>query len=293
MSVVLEIKNLTKQYGKFKAVNNLSLTVESGQVYGLLGPNGCGKTTTLGMILDVINSSSGEFVWFGDKTTNNRHKIGSILEHPIFYPELSGYKNLEIAALIKKVSKENIEKVLTRVGLWKRKDSPFKTYSLGMKQRLALASALLSDPEVLVLDEPTNGLDAQGVSQMRKLILSIAEDGKTIIISSHLLDEIQKMCSHYAILKEGNLIQEGTIAGITASKNAFYFKTGSENYKEVLAKHPLFTDISLVGRQELVSFSDKVTGAELNKFCFDNGVLLAELLPHTTTLEEEFLDIVQ
>ena len=228
MSVVLEIKNLTKNFGSFKAVNNLSLTVEKGNVFGILGPNGSGKTTTLGMVLDVLNPSEGSYSWYGDsQRTNNRKKIGSILEHPIFYPELSGYKNLEISSLIKGIDESRIEEVLTRVDLIKRKDSPFSSYSLGMKQRLALAAALLSNPEVLVLDEPTNGLDPEGIRQMRELIISIAKEGKTIIISSHILDEIQKMCTHYAILKDGKLLKQGAIGDILSSKNQFLLDSNS------------------------------------------------------------------
>ncbi|MBC7474435.1 MAG: ATP-binding cassette domain-containing protein, partial [Candidatus Sericytochromatia bacterium] len=197
---ILEINNLSKNYGKLKAVNSLSLTVQKGNIYGLLGPNGSGKTTTLGIVLGVINSSSGDFRWFNsDEKTKSRKKIGAILETPNFYTYLSAYKNLQIVADIKGVDYQRIDTVLKTVNLFERKKDNFAGYSLGMKQRLALASALLSDPDVLVLDEPTNGLDPQGIADIREIIQKTAREGKTIIIASHILDEIEKVCTHVAV----------------------------------------------------------------------------------------------
>lgn len=294
MSVVLEIKNLTKKYGNFTALDNVSLTISQGSIFGILGPNGSGKTTTLGMVLDVINATEGTYSWFGnEQVANSRNRIGAILEHPIFYPELSGYKNLEIAALIKKVEIARIDPVLKKVGLLGRKDSAFKTYSLGMKQRLALASALLSDPDVLVLDEPTNGLDPQGINQMRELILSIAKEGKTIIISSHILDEIQKMCTHFAILKEGKLLKQGNISEILMSKNQFTVSSNSAEILEVLKSHPNYKSIKAVGNSYLVTFDKLIFGGELNEFCFKKDVVLSEIIEQKTSLEEEFLAIIK
>lgn len=295
MSVVLEIKNLTKKFGSFTAVNNLSLTVEKGNVFGILGPNGSGKTTTLGMVLDVLNPSGGSYSWYGDsQVTNNRKKIGSILEHPIFYPELSGYKNLEITSLIKGVNTSRIDEVLTRVDLIQRKDSPFSSYSLGMKQRLALAAALLSNPEVLVLDEPTNGLDPEGIRQMRELIISIAKEGKTIIISSHILDEIQKMCSHYAILKHGKLLKQGAIEDILSSKNQFLLDSNNnEELKSKINEHPSFSSIEESEGKLKITFNDLMKGSEINQFMFTQGIVLNELTELKTSLEDEFLEIIK
>ena len=295
MSVVLEIKNLTKTYGKFFAVNDLSLTIEKGNVFGILGPNGSGKTTTLGMVLDVLNPSAGSFSWFGQPQSHNaRKRIGSILEHPIFYPELSGYKNLEISAMIKEVDSSRIDEVLERVDLFERKDSPFNTYSLGMKQRLALAAALLSDPEVLVLDEPTNGLDPEGIKQMRELIISIAKEGKTIIISSHILDEIQKMCSHFCILKNGKLLMQGSISEIVGSKNQFLINSeNQEILKEKISLHPGFKTIEEYEGKLKVTFIEKINGSDLNKYLFDHGIFISELNEIKTNLEDEFLEIIK
>jgi ABC-type multidrug transport system, ATPase component len=199
LETVLSIRKLTKNFGKLCAVNQLDLEVQKGQVFGMLGPNGSGKTTTLGMLMGVVNPSAGDFSWFGQPATNlTRKKVGAVLEHPIFYPYLSGQKNLELNAMIKGADPNNIPKVLELVELAGRKDDKYKTYSLGMKQRLAIASALVSDPIVLILDEPTNGLDPMGIAEIREIIKRIASDGKTIILASHLLDEVQKVCSHFA-----------------------------------------------------------------------------------------------
>lgn len=295
MSTVLEINNLTKRFGKFVAVNNLSLTIEKGNVYGILGPNGSGKTTTLGMILDVLNPTEGSYSWFGEnQAANKRKRIGSILEHPIFYPELSGYKNLEITSMIKGVDSSRIDEVLKRVDLYERRNSAFSTFSLGMKQRLSLAAALLADPEVLVLDEPTNGLDPEGIKQMRELIISIAKEGKTIIISSHILDEIQKMCTHFCILKRGKLLLQGNIEEILSSKNQFIISSAdNESLKSKIAEHPAFKDTEEVEEKLKISFSEEVKGNELNQFLFDKGIILSELNEIKTSLEDEFLEIVK
>lgn len=296
MSQVLKIKNLTKKYGNFVAVNNLSLTINSGEIFGILGPNGSGKTTTMGMLLGVINQTSGSFAWFDKPDFENcRKEIGSILEHPIFYPDLSAYANLEISAMIKGCDKSRIDVVLKRVGLFSRKDSKFKTYSLGMKQRLALAGALLADPEILVLDEPTNGLDPQGINQMRELILSIAQEGKTIIISSHLLDEIQKMCTHVAILKKGQLIKTGSIDEILSGKKQFEVKANVEDdkFENTLSSIEFVESVKKNGDFYLAICNEGITTEELNKALFEKEIVVSHLAQHKASLEQEFLNIVQ
>jgi len=294
MAEILEIKNLSKKYGNFIAVDNLSIKINSGEVFGILGPNGSGKTTTLGMLLGVINESSGSYSWFGKSDFENcRKQIGSILEHPIFYPELTAYRNLEIASMIKGCDKARIDIVLERVGLLDRKKSNYNTFSLGMKQRLALASALLSNPDVLVLDEPTNGLDPEGINYMRELILSIAAEGKTIIISSHLLDEIQKMCSHVAILKNGKLIKTGSIASILSDKKHFEINSNQSDFEDKLMSLPIITSCVKESSYYLITCSENVDSEEINKVFFNEGIVLNHLVLHKESLETEFLNLVQ
>ncbi|MFD1550942.1 ABC transporter ATP-binding protein [Putridiphycobacter roseus] len=291
---VIEINGLTKKYGNFTAVNQLNLTIEKGQVYGILGPNGSGKTTTLGMILDVINPTSGSYTWFETKPfENHRNNIGAILEQPIFYPDLSAYRNLEISCAIKKAPLERIDLVLERVGLLDRKNSKFSAYSLGMKQRLALASALLGDPDVLVLDEPTNGLDPQGINQMRELIKGIASEGKTIIISSHLLDEIQKTCTHVAILRKGTLLKAGEIGELIKTPTSFEINAISRDaLLEGLKNCPFVLSHEERGDHILVVCETNTTGSQLNEYLASKQVYLSHLNKFKISLEEEFLNIV-
>ncbi|MEI7662546.1 MAG: ATP-binding cassette domain-containing protein, partial [Bacteroidota bacterium] len=201
MENVLSISSISKRYGKIQAVSDLSLEVKKGQVFGILGPNGSGKTTTLSIILELLKANSGSFKWFGRAASKeSRKRIGSVIESPNFFPYLSPVVNLKIVADIKDQEYDDIERVLHLTGLYDRRNSKFRTFSFGMKQRLAVASALLGNPDVLILDEPTNGLDPQGIAHIRELILHIAGQGTTIIIASHLLDEVQKICSHVAVL---------------------------------------------------------------------------------------------
>ncbi len=294
MSFVLQTHQLSKKYGSFQAVNNLSIAIKKGEVFGILGPNGSGKTTTLGMILGVLNKTEGDFIWFEDKNNENqRRKIGSILEHPIFYPDLSAYKNLLISSKIKECGEERIEIVLKRVGLFARKDDKYKNYSLGMKQRLALASALLSDPEVLVLDEPTNGLDPQGINQMRELILSIADEGKTIIISSHLLDEVQKICSHVAILKNGKLIKQGSIDELLSQQTKFLIQSKSLNEAFDFSEFSFIDTTTFTKEGILILCKEKISGEEINRKFWEKGIVLSSLIEYKSSLEEEFLNLVK
>ncbi len=193
VNTILTINNLTKKFGPITAVNDLSFSIEKGNVYGILGPNGSGKSTTLGIVLNVVNKTEGDFHWFdGSGSTHDAlKKVGAIIERPNFYPYMTAIQNLELVCKIKGVSTEKVTEKLEIVGLAERKDSKFRTFSLGMKQRLAIASALLNDPEILILDEPTNGLDPQGIHQIREIIKKIASEGTTILLASHLLDEVE------------------------------------------------------------------------------------------------------
>ncbi len=292
---ILNINQLTKHYGKLTAVNGLNLSIEKGAIYGLLGPNGSGKTTTLGMILDVIRPSSGSFSWFANSDQNvNRHKIGAIIETPIFYPYLSGQKNLEIFCRIKKISYADIERVLKIVELYERRKDTFKTYSLGMKQRLAIAGALLGEPEVLIFDEPTNGLDPQGIAEIRNLIIKIAKQGITIILASHLLDEVQKVCSHVLILKKGKMLISGKVDDILREPDIFEIKVEKpEIFRELINTTE---ELKLIREHQdlfIVSFKTQSSGAELNQFLFDKGLVARHLQKQEKSLESYFLEIIE
>jgi len=203
---ILSVDKLAKNYGAIKALKEVSFSVPKGAVFGILGPNGSGKTTLLGIVMSILKASGGTYKLFNEEPTDeHRKKIGTLLETPNFYHYLSAVQNLKITAAIKGRGEEDIERVLQMVNLLQRKNSAFSTYSLGMKQRLAIAAALLGNPDVLVFDEPTNGLDPVGIAEIRTLIKELAQQGKTIIMASHLLDEVEKVCSHVAILKQGNM----------------------------------------------------------------------------------------
>ena len=219
METILRITNLHKKFRKVHAVNNVSLEIKKGNVYGILGPNGSGKSTTLGIVLNVVNKTSGEFEWFdGSLSTHEAlKKVGAIIERPNFYPYMTAEENLKLVCKIKNIPFDKVNEKLELVGLFDRKDSKFKTFSLGMKQRLAIASALLNDPEILILDEPTNGLDPQGIRQIRDLIKIIANQGTTILLASHLLDEVEKVCSHVIVLRYGVTLYQGTVDGMLAN----------------------------------------------------------------------------
>ena len=198
METILTIENLSKKYGRIQALKNVSFEIQKGRVYGILGPNGSGKSTTLGIVLNVVNRTSGTYSWFGGKVETHEalKKVGAIIERPNFYPYMTAEENLKLVCKIKNIDYSKINEKLELVGLSDRKNSRFSTFSLGMKQRLAIASALLNDPEILILDEPTNGLDPQGIHQIRDIIKHIASKGTTILLASHLLDEVEKVCSH-------------------------------------------------------------------------------------------------
>ncbi len=293
METVLSVKGLTKNFGRLCAVNNLDLEVKSGQVFGMLGPNGSGKTTTLGMLMGVVNASAGEFSWFGEVPNHQvRKKIGAVLEHPIFYPYLTGQKNLELNAMVKQCPPENIPNVLELVELTDRRHDKYKTYSLGMKQRLAIASALLNEPTVLILDEPTNGLDPMGIAEIRELIKKIAANGKTIILASHLLDEVQKVCTHFAVLKKGNLVHIGPVDDVGRGAETVEVSADVPNLHEILTT---FSGTAAINRENglfQVTLRDDFRGKDLNKFLFEKGIVASHLVTRKKSLEKMFLEIL-
>lgn len=295
MSSVLKIKKLTKHYGKITAVDQLDLSINTGQVYGILGPNGSGKTTTLGMILDVVAPSSGGFEWFGGmNNVEARQQIGAILETPCFYSYLTATQNLRIIAHIKKCSTDRIDPILRQVNLFDRKDDKFKNFSLGMKQRLSLAAALLSDPPVLILDEPTNGLDPEGIAEVRELITEIAAKGKTIIMASHLLDEVQKVCTDFCILRKGKKLYEGKVRDILGDTNGV--EVSAANLEELNTALQNFQNQESIQRLEnsfMVSLKEGTEATDLNKYCFEQKITLKRLIPQAKSLEQEFLKILK
>lgn len=293
MDSVLNLNALTKHFGRIKAVNQVSFEVHAGQVFGMLGPNGSGKTTTLGMLMGVVNPTSGDFSWFGQPPTHHiRKKIGAVLEHPIFYPYLSGQRNLELNAMIKACPAENIPKVLELVELSARRNDKYKTYSLGMKQRLAIASALLNDPEVLILDEPTNGLDPMGIAEIRKLILKIAGQGKTIILASHLLDEVQKVCSHFAVLKKGHLIHTGPVDEVGGRQETVEVNAEHDLLGVVLEHYEGAMSVKKEQNHFLVKLKEGYHTKELNQYLFQQGIVATHLVAIKKSLEKQFLEIL-
>lgn len=295
-NAILTIRNLTKKFGSLTAVDDLSFTIEKGNVYGILGPNGSGKSTTLGIVLNVVNRTKGEFHWFdGSGTTHEAlKKVGAIIEHPNFYPYMTAVQNLELVCKIKEVSSAKIEEKLEIVGLLERKNSKFSAFSLGMKQRLAIASALLNDPEILILDEPTNGLDPQGIHQIREIIKKIASEGTTILLASHLLDEVEKVCSHVVILRKGKSLYTGTVDGMNASYGFFTLK--SENLvtlQAALEGHSGFGIIKREGDLLIGYLNEPMEASELNKYLFNQGIVLSHLVKRKESLEEQFLELTK
>lgn len=295
METILSLKNLHKNFGRIHAVNDLSFEIKKGNVYGILGPNGSGKSTTLGVILNVVNKTSGSFSWFdGNVTVHDAlKKVGAIIERPNFYPYMTAEQNLKLICKIKGVSADNIEQKLKTVNLFKRKDSKFKTFSLGMKQRLAIASALLNDPEILILDEPTNGLDPQGIHEIRQIIKDISTKGTTILLASHLLDEVEKVCTHVVVLQEGKKLYSGRVDEMTASHGLFELKVEEKKEKllELLTRHESINKVKEDHDIIIATLSKPVKAAELNSYLFKNGIILTHLVKRKPSLEQQFLTL--
>jgi ABC-2 type transport system ATP-binding protein len=293
-STILSIKNLHKRYGKIHAVNNVSLEIQKGNVYGILGPNGSGKSTTLGIVLNVVNKTSGEYHWFDGtmETHEALKKVGAIIERPNFYPYMTAKENLELVCKIKGINYAKVAEKLEVVGLTDRKDSKFKTFSLGMKQRLAIASALLNDPEILILDEPTNGLDPQGIHQIRDIIKLIAAQGTTILLASHLLDEVEKVCSHVLVLRYGEILYNGTVNGMIAHDGYFELMAADNNQLTMALKnHPDIDSITESEGKVIAQFTQKMEPGTLNRYLFDRSICLHHLVLKKQSLEEQFLTL--
>lgn len=294
MDNILTISNITKKFGYLTAVHDLSFTIEKGNIYGILGPNGSGKSTTLGMILNVVNKTSGEYAWF-DGTVDTHQalkKVGAIIERPNFYPYMSAHQNLKLVCKIKGVPFTAIEHVLETVGLLARKDSPFRTFSLGMKQRLAIASALLNDPEVLILDEPTNGLDPQGIHQIREIIKGIAQKGTTILLASHLLDEVEKVCTHVVVLRKGHKLYAGRVDEMISSYGFFEMKSNQqEALLDLVANNPKIAKHKQDGALITAFLSEPIEVETFMKNLFDKKIILTHFVKRKESLEEQFLQL--
>lgn len=294
MNSILKISNLTKKYGLLTAVSNLSFDIEKGSIYGILGPNGSGKSTTLGIVLNVVNKTAGDFSWFGGSLTTHQalKKVGAIIERPNFYPYMTAYQNLKLVCKIKGVSYDSIEKTLKIVGLDDRKYSKFSTFSLGMKQRLAIASALLNDPEILILDEPTNGLDPQGIHQIREIIKTISQQGTTILLASHLLDEVEKVCTHVVVLRKGKNLYSGRVDELISSHGFFELKTHQrDDLLKLLETHPNFSHTKIENDLITAFLENPMEAEEFNRLLFKNGIVLSHLVKRKESLEEQFLQL--
>ncbi len=295
MSNVLEINNLTKFYGNIRALHQVNLNVPTGTVYGILGPNGSGKTTMLGIIMNTVIPTSGEVKVFGETPTAlHRKKFGTLLETPNFYHYLNAVNNLKLTAAIKGITDANIDEVLKTVNLYERRKSPFSSYSLGMKQRLAIAACLLGNPEVMIFDEPTNGLDPNGIAEIRQLIIDVAAAGKTIIMASHMLDEVEKVCTHVAILKKGELLASGAVHEILAHDDII--ELGAENIEllsNILKQFKKQKSIHTLPNAKLaVHVAQNSTQlSELNQYCFEHGVVLNHLMMKRKSLEAKFMEL--
>lgn len=291
---VLTIESLRKDYGRIQALKGVSFSVPKGCVFGILGPNGSGKTTLLGVISDILKPTAGSYKLFDEEPADHhRRQIGTFLETPNFYHYLSAVQNLTISAAIKQRGEDDIEKVLETVNLAQRKNSRFSTYSLGMKQRLAIASCLLGSPDVLVLDEPTNGLDPVGIAETRELIKKLAQQGKTIIMASHLLDEVEKVCTHVAILKKGELVTTGKVDEILANEDIV--EVGAADLGKLQqAARQLHGYSSMKQSESILQFYYPLGTANLenvNRFFFEQNIVLNHLQLKKKSLESKFFEL--
>ena len=294
METILTIQNLNKRYGRIQALKDVSFEIKKGHVYGILGPNGSGKSTTLGIVLNVVNKTSGKYSWFNGQMQTHEalKKVGAIIERPNFYPYMTAEENLKLVCKIKGIEYTKIDEKLSLVGLNDRKSSKFSTFSLGMKQRLAIASALLNDPEILILDEPTNGLDPQGIHQIRDIIKQVAANGTTILLASHLLDEVEKICSHVLILRKGQILYSGLVDGMTANEGFFELQaTNLEHLIEVLKTHPAIEKVKKEEDKVLVYLKSPLEATDLNRFLFEKNISVSHLVKRKNSLEEQFLEL--
>ncbi|MGB0776386.1 MAG: ABC transporter ATP-binding protein [Flavobacteriaceae bacterium] len=296
MNTILSIKDLSKSFGKLKALDRISFDIEKGKIYGILGPNGSGKSTTLGIVLNVVNKSSGSFSWFGGELSHHEalKKVGAIIERPNFYPYMTARQNLELVCKIKEANTDKIDQILKSVHLFDRADSKFRTFSLGMKQRLAIASALVNEPEFLILDEPTNGLDPQGIHEIREIIKMIASKGTTILLASHLLDEVEKVCSDVVVIQKGKMLYNGPVKNMSSTHGIFSVSSNNlELLKTTLLSFPEIESVEEIDGKIEFKPSKLLEASDLNQRLFSKEIILDHLEKRNPSLEEEFLALTQ
>jgi ABC-2 type transport system ATP-binding protein len=294
---VIETRGLTKRYGGLLAIDDISFSVEQGQVFGFLGPNGSGKTTTIGMLLGIITPTAGEVRLLGLTGRHGLHaarqKVGATLETPNFYPYLSGWDNLRIVANLKGVSSKAMEETLELVGLLARRKDKFQGYSLGMKQRLAIAATLLGDPQLVILDEPANGLDPDGMREIRALITALGQGGKTVFVSSHLLNEVERTCTHVAILRKGRIVRQASVRDLLKTAMMVELRGPEpERLRAAAQAYPGATSVSVRDESVVVELQDDDT-ASLNRWLAGQGVFVSYLAPQRLSLEEAFIDLTR
>jgi ABC-2 type transport system ATP-binding protein len=291
---VIETRQLTKKYGDVVAVDHLSLNVPRGGVFGFLGPNGSGKTTTMGMLLGLVHPTSGEARIFGDPARHpaTLRRVGAMVESPTFYPYLSGRANLRyFQGVSGHGAAGEVDRLLDIVDLGKRADSKFATYSLGMKQRLGIACALLGDPELVFLDEPTNGLDPAGVVEVRELIRQLGKGGRTVVLSSHLLSETELVCDNVAVLSRGRLIVQGTIQELLRQHDALRLRTTDDAKARATLAAMSWVEGTEQRDGELVVTAPQDRAWEISRALAEGGVYVHELVPLHRSLEEFFMEI--
>jgi ABC-2 type transport system ATP-binding protein len=295
MNSILDIQQLSKSYRNVRAISNLSLEIFQGQAVGLLGPNGSGKTTTLSIITGILKQNSGSFRWFGEPPADrHRRRIGSLIETPHFYPYLDLERNLRIICQVKQTGYSDIDRVLRETKLYDRRKSRFRTLSLGMKQRLGIAAALLGDPEVLVLDEPTNGLDPEGIAEVRETVLEQVKTGKTLILASHILSEVEKICSHVAILRKGDLLSSGSVKELLAEEEIIEISAASlQSLLTLLNKSDMVKKTEKENGLLVVTLCAGRTAEDLNRYLFQNDLVVNHLRSRKKSLEAQFLELVK
>jgi ABC-type multidrug transport system ATPase subunit len=291
---VIETHALTKVYGPTRAVDGLDIAVERGQVFGFLGPNGSGKTTTIGMLLGIITPTSGSYRLLGAESRAEREaarlRVGATLEQPNFYPYLTCRDNLVLVARVKRVAKRQIDEVLDVVGLASRQKTRFGACSLGMKQRLALAATMLGDPELLILDEPANGLDPEGMREIREIIGRMAERGTTIFLSSHLLWEVERVCSHVAILRKGTVVRQGPVSELTGGRTvAVLAADDTEMLAAQVRAYPGSVRVDADGDRVRVQLKEADL-ASLNRWLGARNIHLSHLTLEQRSLEDAFME---